>query len=350
MLVVRPIHANDLNALLNLAGQVGIGMTTLKPDRAMLAQRIELACASFAEQIPPEQRDYLFVMEDVQNVRLAGVCAIRAGVGLDEPFYNYRIGTLVHSSRELNVFTQMETLYLSNDLTGNTELCSLFLHPDYRNGANSKLLSKSRFLFIAQFSHLFAPKLIAEMRGYQAEDGSSPFYEGLGRHFFKMDFNRVDDLTSLGKKSFIAELMPQQPIYVAYLPKEAQAVIGKVHLSTAPARYLLEQEGMHFEGYIDIFDAGPVLQGRISELRVMRESVLATVLIQPTANDATQANTLVANTTFSNFRVIMTSAIPTISAQSQQISLSEQELSALQYQTGNVVHTLSCKPKKNVYA
>ncbi len=354
MLVVRTIHANDLDALLDLAGQVGIGMTTLKPDRAMLAQRIELACASFAKQIPPEQRDYLFVMEDVENARLAGVCAIRAGVGLDEPFYNYRIGTLVHSSRELNVFTQMETLYLSNDLTGNTELCSLFLHPDYRNGANSKLLSKSRFLFIAQFSHLFAPKLIAEMRGYQAEDGSSPFYEGLGRHFFKMDFNRVDDLTSLGKKSFIAELMPQQPIYVAYLPKEAQEVIGKVHLSTAPARYLLEQEGMHFEGYIDIFDAGPVLQGRVSELRVMRESVLAQPIASDgTKPDATQANTLVANTTFSNFRVIMTSATPTISATStpsHQISLSEQELSALQYQTGNVVHTLSCKPKKNVYA
>lgn len=350
MLVVRAIHTNDLDALLDLAGQVGIGMTTLKPDRAMLAQRIELACASFAEQIPPAQRDYLFVMEDVQNASLAGVCAIRAGVGLDEPFYNYRIGTLVHSSRELNVFTQMETLYLSNDLTGNTELCSLFLHPDYRNGANSKLLSKSRFLFIAQFSHLFAPKLIAEMRGYQAEDGSSPFYEGLGRHFFKMDFNRVDDLTSLGKKSFIAELMPQQPIYVAYLPKEAQDVIGKVHLSTAPARHLLEQEGMHFEGYIDIFDAGPVLQGRVSELRVMRESVLATVIPQPNTNDVTQPNTLVANTTFDNFRVIMTSAVPTISTTSQQIELSDQERSALQYQPGNVVHTLSCKPKKNVYA
>ena len=122
---------------------------------------------------------------------------------------------------------------------------------------------------------MFTEKLIAEMRGYQAEDGSSPFYEGLGRHFFKMDFDHVDELTALGKKSFIAELMPRQPLYVDYLPESAQEVIGKVHRNTQPARKMLEQEGMHFEGYVDIFDAGPVLQARVSELRAMRQSELA---------------------------------------------------------------------------
>jgi arginine N-succinyltransferase len=242
MLVVRAINANDLDALIDMATQVGSGMTTLKPDRKMLGDRVAVAVASFAETIPPEQRDYLFVMEDTTNGRMAGVCAIKGAVGLEEPFYNYRIGTLVHSSRELGVFTRMETLYLSNDLTGSTELCSLFLHPDYRTGNNGKWLSKSRFLFIAQFPHLFTEKIIAEMRGYQADDGSSPFYEGLGRHFFKMDFNHVDDLTALGKKSFIAELMPRQPLYVAYLPADAQDVIGKVHNSTAPARRLLDRK------------------------------------------------------------------------------------------------------------
>ncbi|MBV5323789.1 MAG: arginine N-succinyltransferase, partial [Rhodospirillaceae bacterium] len=98
---------------------------------------------------------------------------------------------------------------------------------------------------------------------YQEEDGRSPFYEGLGRHFFKMDFEHVDALTAVGKKSFIAELMPRQPMYVDYLPQDAQDVIGKVHASTAPARRLLEQEGLYFEGYVDIFDAGPVLQARV---------------------------------------------------------------------------------------
>jgi arginine N-succinyltransferase len=341
MLVIRSIAASDLDPLIDMAREVGGGMTTLKPDRQMLGDRVACAVASFQETIPPEERDYMFVLEDTENGRLAGVCAIKAAVGLNEPFYNYRIGTLVHSSRELNVFTRMETLYLSNDLTGATELCSLFLKPDYRSGYNGKWLSKSRFLFIAQFQQLFTEKIIAEMRGYLLEDGSSPFYEGLGRHFFKMDFNHVDGLTAMGKKSFIAELMPRQPLYVDYLPESAREVIGQVHRSTLPARKLLEQEGMHYEGYVDIFDAGPVLQGRVKELRSVRDSVLRV------ANEGRpQGETeclLVSNTKLDDFRMVL--AQTTIDG--LEVSLSAQELALLHVQAGDPVRTLSLNVRKN---
>lgn len=345
MLVVRAIEERDLDGLLALAQQVGSGMTTLKPDRQALAWRLETACASFAEQIGPAQRDYMFVLEDVSNGMVAGVCAIKAAIGLDEPFYNYRIGTLVHSSKELQVFSRMETLYLSNDLTGCTELCSLFLHPGYRNGNNGKLLSKSRFMFIAQFPHLFSEKVIAEMRGYLRADGRSPFWDSLGRHFFKMDFNRADDLTSLGKKSFIAELMPRHPLYVAYLPQEAQEVIGRVHVDTAPARRLLEQEGMYYEGYVDIFDAGPVLQARVRELRALRESQPALVLNGDGGN-ADDAPALVSNTVLRDFRVIVAPA----HVEQGRMTLSSEQQQLLACRAGDPVRTMPLNPKKSSYA
>ncbi len=344
MLVVRAVKEQDLDGLMSLAGQVGDGMTTLKPDLDMLGRRVEAACASFSEKNALEQRDYLFVMEDVAARRLVGVCAIKSAVGLDEPFYNYRIGTLVHSSSELKVFSRMETLYLSNDLTGCAELCSLFLHPDYRNGYNGKLLSKSRFLFIAQFPHLFPEKLIAEMRGFQHADGSSPFWESLGRHFFKMDFKRADDISGLGKKSFIAELMPRYPLYVACLPAQAQEVIGQVHVATAPARRLLEQEGMHYEGYVDIFDAGPVLQARVSELRALRESTLA--IIQTAKQEATGEPVLVSNMAMKDFRIIVVQANP----EQDRIALSAENQQMLSCDAGNAVRTMSLNPKKNTHA
>ncbi|WP_252343696.1 arginine N-succinyltransferase, partial [Escherichia coli] len=34
----------------------------------------------------------------------AGICAIEVAVGLNDPWYNYRVGTLVHASKELNVY------------------------------------------------------------------------------------------------------------------------------------------------------------------------------------------------------------------------------------------------------
>jgi arginine N-succinyltransferase len=206
-------------------------------------------------------------MEDLQRGRLAGLCAIKGAVGLDEPFYNYRLGTLIHSSSEADVFSRMEALYLCHDMTGCAELCSLFLHPDYRSGVNGRLLSKSRFLFIAQFPELFSETVFAEMRGFQTEDGSSPFWESLGRHFFKMDFDAADDLCGNGSKNFIAQLMPRHPLYTSFLSAEARAVIGKTHVDTAPARRLLEQEGLRYGGYVDIFDGGPVLQARVDQLR-----------------------------------------------------------------------------------
>ena len=341
MLVIRSIAASDLDPLIEIARQVGGGMTTLKPDRKMLGDRVECAVASFAGTIPPEERDYMFVMEDTGNGQLAGICAIKGAVGLTEPFYNYRIGTLVHSSRELGVFTRMETLYLSNDLTGATELCSLFLQPDYRTGYNGKWLSKSRFLFIAQFQQLFTEKIIAEMRGYLLEDGTSPFYEGLGRHFFKMDFNHVDSLTAMGKKSFIAELMPRQPLYVDYLPESAREVIGQVHRSTLPARKLLEQEGMHYEGYVDIFDAGPVLQGRVKELRSVRDSVLR-VAAEGRPEGETEC-LLVSNTKLDDFRMVLAQA----TVDGLEVPLSAQELALLHVQAGDPVRTLSLNVRKN---
>ncbi len=340
MLVVRAIKEQDLDSLMTLAGQVTGGMTTLKADRKMLGDRIEVACASFSEKIAPPQRDYVFVMEDTTIGRLAGVCAIKSAVGLDEPFYNYRIGTLVHSSKELNVFSRMDTLYLSNDLTGSAELCSLFLHPDYRNGSNGKLLSKSRFLFIAQFPHLFPEKLIAEMRGFQRADGTSPFWDSLGRHFFKMDFSRADDLTSLGKKSFIAELMPRHPLYVAYLPAEAQAVIGRVHVDTAPARRMLEQEGLHYESYIDIFDAGPVLQARVSELRALRES--APAIVEPAKPAAaTDGSELISNTAMHDFRVIAARSHP----EQGRVALAAEDQILLNCRAGDTVRAMPLNVK-----
>jgi arginine N-succinyltransferase len=344
MLVVRAIRETDIDGLFTLATQVGSGMTTLKPDRKSLAQRVEIACASFAAQIAPQQRDYLFVLEDTSSGKLAGVCAIKSAVGLEEPFYNYRIGTLVHSSNELKVFSRMDTLYLSNDLTGCAELCSLFLHPAYRSGNNGKLLSKSRFMFIAQHPQLFSEKLIAEMRGYQDANGKSPFWESLGHHFFRMDFDRADDLTSLGKKSFIAELMPRHPLYVAYLPKEAQEVIGLVHVATAPARRLLEQEGMHYEGYVDIFDAGPVLQARVIELRAMRESMLLDI-VGHSAEAADDTPLLIANTGMQDFRVVAAPA----AIEDGRIALSAQQRELLLRAAGDRVRVMSLNAKKNAY-
>lgn len=92
---------------------------------------------------------------------------------------------MVHASKELNVYNALPTLFLSNDHTGSSELCTLFLDPDWRKEGNGYLLSKSRFMFMAAFRDKFNDKVVAEMRGVIDEHGYSPFWQSLGKRFFR---------------------------------------------------------------------------------------------------------------------------------------------------------------------
>ncbi len=49
---------------------------------------------------------------------------------------------MVHASKELNVYNALPTLFLCNEHTGASELCTLFLDPAWRKEGNGYLLSK----------------------------------------------------------------------------------------------------------------------------------------------------------------------------------------------------------------
>jgi len=273
MMIIRPLMASDADALLNLAYKAGVGFTSLPADPNHIAGKITASLSAFNSEVDfTTEQSYVFVMEDTRTNTVVGICGIESSIGLSSPWYSYRIGTLVHSSRELKVHNSFPTLYLSNDQTACAEVCTLFLDPDYRHSKNGQLLSKSRFLFLAQFAHRFEAKIIAEMRGVSDENGQSPFWDGLGAHFFDMPFADADHLTGLGKKEFIAQLMPRHPLYINLLPKAARDVIGEVHGNTLPARKMLEDEGFRYQGYVDIFDAGPTLETQVNDIRAVRES------------------------------------------------------------------------------
>ncbi|UCJ14663.1 arginine N-succinyltransferase [Pseudomonas sp. MM211] len=284
-MIVRSVRAGDLPALIDLARSTGTGLTTLPANEARLAYRVGRAEKTFRGEAERGDCDYMFVLED-DDGRVLGISAIAGGVGLRESWYNYRVGLTVCASQELNIHRQVPTLFLANDLTGHSELCSLFLHADHRTGLNGRLLSKARLLFIAEFREHFGDKIIAEMRGVSDEEGRSPFWECLGRHFFRMEFSQADYLTGVGNKAFIAELMPRFPLYTCFLSEAAREVIGRVHPDTEPALAMLKSEGFSYQGYVDIFDAGPAIEAETAKIRAIRDSQLLVLAIGTPGDDA----------------------------------------------------------------
>ncbi len=350
MFVVRPIARDDLPAVLALSERTGAGLTTLPASRERLAERIERSIASFAGAAPRADACYMFVLVDLGGGgparRVVGISAIEAAVGLKEPWYNYRVGTLVHASRALDVYTAVPTLFLANDHTGHTELCTLFVDQAFRHGHNGPLIAKSRLLFIAEFADRFGAKVIAELRGRIDADGRSPFWEGLGRHFFAMEYTTADYLTGIGQKSFIAELMPKHPVYVNLLPAAAREAIGAVHADTEPARRMLEQEGFRYDGYVDIFDAGPTVEAFRDNIDAVRRSrVLPVTLdeIDPVPdNPVVGVPWLVCNRSFDAFRAVLANAPPRV----DRLPLKPHEAAALGVREGDAVRAVPLSPDR----
>ncbi|PKF31803.1 arginine N-succinyltransferase [Acinetobacter proteolyticus] len=322
MMIIRYIQQKDIHDLYHLAQKAGFGLTSLQPDMEILAARIDRAIKTVEGKLEKSEQGYLFALEDTTLHKVVGVCGIEVALGLKEPWYNFHVGTQVHSSEPLNVYKALPTLYLSNNHTNCSELCTLFLDPDYRLNKNGKFLSKVRFLFLSAFRQYFEETIVAEMRGFSDENGRSPFWDAVGHKFFDMEFTKADYLSGTGKKAFIAELMPRHPLYVDMLPDEAKAVIAAVHPNTVPAYNLLIEEGLRYKGYVDIFDAGATLQADIENLRAIRDSHVVTVKVE-SSDQVTLGDEpyIVANDDYENFRAILIFSQPD---QNQVILTTEQ--------------------------
>ncbi len=215
-------------------------------------------------------------MEELFTGRIVGVCAIISKIGGFQPYYFYRLETTHHESKLINQKNDVTSLHFHFIHNGPAEICSLYLHPDFRNSQNGRFLSQSRFLFMAENRKFFEDQVIAEMRGMVNDSGRSSFWEAVGKKFFKIDFPTADSLYMKNKR-FIEEMLPKHPIMANLLPEEAQFVIGKVHPQTEAAKRILEQEGFQFSGLVGIFDPGPVLTAQVDEIRAIRESVVGEI-------------------------------------------------------------------------
>ncbi|MGK0443113.1 MAG: arginine N-succinyltransferase [Bermanella sp.] len=333
MLYIRPVAMNDLNDLLELSIKAGKGMTSLPNDPEALGHKIQSSIDSFASSQPSDEDYFLLVMEDTNKQKVVGTAGVYARTGARQAFYAYRVISMNHHSHNLDKQVHNDLLHLTNDYTGCSEVGTLFLDPDYRG--NGHWLAKSRYLLMAQFPERFAEHVIAELRGYVNEAGKSPFWDAIGQHFFEMDFDEADNLCGVGSNQFITELMPKHPIYTKLLPQEAQDVIGRPNIAGRRAMELLEEEGFEFDNVVDIFDAGPIMRGRINQLRSIRKMDQGLAAVSD--ERMLSSKTMIANSSLENFRVVYAQMIRTGSG---LVKLSEESLNVLNVNPGTLLRYL----------
>jgi arginine N-succinyltransferase len=275
---VRPATGDDFRAIYQMAKLTGGGFTNLPADRGTLVEKLARSDQSLSRQEDCQGGDlYVFVLEDPKAGKIRGTCQVFGQVGVANPFYSYHLSTLTQTSPELGKTFRNQTLSLTTDLEGSSEVGGLFLHPEMRAGGWGSLLARSRYLFIKQHRARFGERTLAELRGVMDEAGNAPFWDALAGRFFGMTFPEADEFNAVHGTKFIADLMPKTPIYVSLLAESGRAVMGQPHPTGRAALRMLEQEGFTFDRYIDIFDGGPTVTAPTDQIRTVREARSDTV-------------------------------------------------------------------------
>jgi len=273
MYIVRPASIIDLPGIEKLLANNEVRVTTLPSDRDKLGELLHLSALSFGKQLDnPKESTFIFILENIETGEVAGVSGLDAYAGVGYPFFNYRMEELIHASHNLGVHVTAEILYLSHELTGSSVLRSFAIKKELKDTPYFELLSRARFLFMAQDPELFSEVTVTEVQGQLNDQGDSDFWNSIGKHFFDIDFHTADYYVGIKSKTFIAELMPQHPIYVSLLTPEAQGVMNKAHPLTDRTCQLLSRDGFDKSRFIDIFDGGPVLKNKTKNIQTIVNS------------------------------------------------------------------------------
>ncbi len=334
-LILRPCRISDLPSVERIAEASAVGITSLPPDHDKLYDKIRTSTQSFAAEVDVNgEEQYFFVLEDVQSGDIVGTSGIVASAGFHDRFYSYRNEIIVHASQELGVSNKIHSLHLCHDLTGLSLLTSFYIDPAFNKTRAPQLLSRGRMLFIAEHPERFADKLAAENPGVCDDSGRSPFWDAVGRRFFNMDYPQAEQLSGGRNKTFIAELMPQYPIYVPLLPADAKLAIGQLHpVAELPFSILLE-EGFEADTYIDIFDGGPTVEARIPAVRSIAANRRLRVNRTEPAVGAKQTY-LIANTATEEFRATIADLVVPVG--DELLSLSPELADRLEVASGDDV-------------
>ncbi len=329
MLVVRPAAIEDLNSFIALARKAGPGFTSLAVGNDVLEERLKKTAKSFSGKsaLSPDHI-YLLMLEDTEKNQIVGMSAIKAQIGIRDPFFNFRIMKVGQKSAVTNQRYDMEVLMMVNEYNGASEVGSLYVLPEMRGSGAGRLISQSRYMLMAADRNRFSDQVISELRGHVDDKGYSPFWEAIGRKFFHMDFTEADHISAEKDSQFILDLMPRYPIYAALLPDEARAVMGETHPAGIGARRFLESEGFRYNGMIDIFDGGPSVSAPLEDIRTIRDSRILPLEI---GEGGKKFTALISNDQVNEFRSVMTK----VSFDGKTPLVTESALKALNLKSGD---------------
>ncbi len=246
----------------------------LPHDRDVIEGILDRSDRSFSGELPPGDREFVFVLEDCEKNAIIGTSMIYAQHGTKRaPHIFFRVENDERYSVTLDRYFVHRTLRIGYNYNGPTEIGGLILLPQYRRNPHAlgKTLSYVRFLFMRMHRDVFRDQVLSELLPPLEPDGASKLWEALGRRFTGLTYMEADRL-SKENKEFIHALFPDDPIHTELLPDDVQAIIGQVGEETRAVEKMLRRIGFDYAQQIDPFDGGPHFIASTDQITVVREA------------------------------------------------------------------------------
>jgi arginine N-succinyltransferase len=205
-----------------------------------------------------------------------GGLRLRRAIGLDLPRPWFHVGCVVHAAPELGLHHRLHTLQLGNDLTGATELADIVCDRERLDLPARAVVLHALVQEALRRIHAargrFASHVIVEVPGVRDGTGASPFWNGLGRHFY--DGDPIDAARRFGPawRCHVAALLPRQLIYTSFLDEAARRAIARASEQARDVMDVLSACGLRYGHHVTIDDGGPVFVAPLETLAPGRQA------------------------------------------------------------------------------
>jgi len=246
----------------------------LPADRKSIEGLLDRSERSFHGELPEVDREFLFVLEDLDKKKIIGTSMIYAQHGTKRaPHIFFRVENDERYSVTLDRYMVHQTLRIGYNYNGPTEIGGLILLPEYRRNTDAlgKALSYVRFLYMRMHRPLFRDQVLSELLPPLEVDGTSKLWESLGRHFTGLTYQEADRL-SKDNKEFIHALFPDDPIHTELLPADVREIIGQVGEETRGVEKMLRRIGFDYAEQIDPFDGGPHFVAKTDDITIVHDA------------------------------------------------------------------------------
>jgi len=232
---IRQSSHSDVDQVLAVAEH--LDTVNLPADRPHIETILDRSERSFAEDVPPHEREFLFVLEDLGAKKIIGTSMIYAQHGTKRARTSSLGSRTTSATRSRSTSTSFIRRYASATTTTARRRSALdpatAVPPQPRRARQGAVVR-------AVLVHPHAPGVVPRPRALGAAaapraDGASKLWEALGRKFTGLTYQEAD-LLSKDNKEFIHALFPDDPIHTELLPDDVRALIGQVGPETKAGR------------------------------------------------------------------------------------------------------------------